>query len=492
MFSLSSETQAKINALDRSQAVIEFAMDGSIITANANFLKCVGYELKDIVGKHHRLFVSAKDRESKSYSDFWAALNRGEYQSAEFKRITKFGAEIWLQATYNPLVDRSGVPYKVVKFCTDITASKLRTADLEGQIAAIEKSQAVISFTLDGHVLSANQNFLGATGYTMEEIKGQHHRIFVDHEQQLSSEYRAFWERLGRGEYQSSEYKRIGKSGQEIWLQATYNPIFDPSGKPYKVVKFCVDITQQVQGRLRKAQLQLGINDDLSLIASAVERTTNEAESAVSAASQTAGNVQTVASAAEELVASVHEISRRASDAATITASAVDQSSRTNEIVTSLSGAADRIGEVLTLINAIAQQTNLLALNATIEAARAGEAGKGFAVVATEVKTLAARTAQATAEIATQITAVQDGTASAAAAIASVGQMVGKIDEIASSIAAAVEQQGAVTQEISSSMQTAASGVAMISDNIGRIHAAASETRHATAKVKNASRELVA
>lgn len=492
MFSLSSETQAKINALDRSQAVIEFAMDGSIITANANFLKCVGYELKEIVGKNHRLFVSAKDRESKSYNDFWAALNRGEYQSAEFKRITKSGAEVWLQATYNPLVDRSGLPYKVVKFCTDITASKLRTADLEGQIAAIEKSQAVISFTLDGHVLSANQNFLAATGYTLDEIKGQHHRIFVDHEQQQTIEYRAFWERLGRGEFQASEYKRIGKDGQAIWLQATYNPIFDPSGRPYKVVKFCVDITQQVQSRLRKAQLQLGINEDLSLISSAVERTTNEVEGAVSAASQTAGNVQTVASAAEELVASVHEISRRASDAATITASAVDQSSRTNEIVTSLSGAADRIGEVLTLINAIAQQTNLLALNATIEAARAGEAGKGFAVVATEVKTLAARTAQATAEIATQITAVQDGTASAAAAIASVGQMVGKIDEIASSIAAAVEEQGAVTQEISSSMQTAASGVAMISDNIGRIHAAASETRHATAKVKNASRELVA
>lgn len=492
MFAQTNETRAKIQALDRSQAVIEFSVDGRIITANANFLKCVGYELKDIVGQHHRMFVSASDQASRSYSDFWSALNRGEFQTAEFRRITKSGAEVWLQATYNPLVDRSGVPYKVVKFCTDITAAKLRTADLEGQIAAIEKSQAVISFTLDGHVLTANQNFLDATGYSLDEVKGRHHRMFVDAEQQLSAEYRAFWERLGRGEYQSSEYKRVGRGGREIWLQATYNPIFDPSGRPYKVVKFCVDITQQVQTRMRKAQLQLGINDDLSLISSAVERTTNEAESAVSVASQTAGNVQTVASAAEELVASVQEISRRASDAAQITAAAVDQSSRTNEIVTSLSLAADRIGEVLNLINAIAQQTNLLALNATIEAARAGEAGKGFAVVATEVKTLAARTAQATAEIATQITAVQDGTSNAAAAIASVGQMVGKIDEIASSIAAAVEQQGAVTQEISSSMHTAATGVAIISDNIGRIHAAASETKLSTAKVKAASLELVA
>lgn len=492
MFSQSKEDHAKLEALNRSQAVIEFSLDGRIQAANANFLSTVGYTLDEIVGRHHRMFVSPEDYQSTAYSEFWAALNRGEFQSAEFRRVTKSGREIWLQATYNPLIDRAGVPYKIVKFCTDITARKMQAADLTGQIEAINTSQAVISFTLDGHVLSANANFLNATGYTLDEVKGQHHRMFVDREQQQSSAYRSFWDRLGRGEFQSAEYRRVGKGGREIWLQATYNPIFDPSHRPYKVVKFCVDITEQVQARHRKAQLGLAVSDDLADIASAVDRTTNEVGSAATGASETSANVQTVASAAEQLVASVQEISRRASDAASRTADAVKESNRANEIVTSLSAAADRIGEVLSLINAIAQQTNLLALNATIEAARAGEAGKGFAVVATEVKTLASRTAGATAEIAAQIVAVQERTGNAASAIASVGKLVGEIDQISSSIAAAVEQQGAVTQEISSNMHSAALSVNMISESIGRIHDAAYATKLATAKVKDASLELVA
>jgi methyl-accepting chemotaxis protein len=374
----------------------------------------------------------------------------------------------------------------------DITERRKQAAESEGQLAAISKSQAVISFGLDGTIIEANPNFLHATGYTMAEIKGAHHRMFVSDKERSSDSYRRFWDALKVGDFQAGEYKRIGKNGKEIWLQATYNPIFDPSGKPYKVVKFCVDITKQIEDQHRRARVQKEIDADLMEINQYVGRTTEDVEQATQASSQTAMNVQSVASAAEELVASVQEISRRAHDAAQITAEAVGHSKQTTIVVQTLSQATVKIGDVINLINAIAQQTNLLALNATIEAARAGEAGKGFAVVATEVKTLAGRTAQATSEIATHIAAVQDGTGNVTMAIDHIASLIGKIDEIASGIAAAVEEQGAVTQEISGNMHTAAAGVQLITETVRNISQAAGWTRASALKVKQASESLVA
>ena len=297
---------------------------------------------------------------------------------------------------------------------------------------------------------------------------------------------------MNRGEFQAAEYKRIGRGGKEIWIQASYNPIFDLSGKPFKVVKFCTDITKQVQDRIRKAAIQKTIDEDLGLIASAIAQTTDQVGSAASSSSQTSTNVQAVASAAEELVSSVKEISRRVDEAAQITNKAVDQGRRTNDIVTGLAASADRIGQVVNLINTIASQTNLLALNATIEAARAGDAGKGFAVVATEVKALASQTAKATAEIAAQITTVQSGTNEAVAAIKEISDIIGTINDISTGIAAAVEQQGAVTQDISANMQTAAAGVQLITENMGKIAEATRSANQSTQKVKEASVALVA
>ena len=238
-----SDLSAVYQALDRVQAIIEFELDGTVITANENFLRMFGYELDEIVGKHHRIFCDPGYAESPEYGEFWRKLGRGEYDAAEFKRLAKGGEEIWLQASYNPVFDKDGKPVKVVKFATNVTASKLQTAEYEGKIEAINRAQAVIEFELDGTVISANENFLRIFGYGLDEIVGKHHRIFCDPGYAESPEYAEFWHKLGRGEYHAAEFKRLAKGGREIWLQASYNPIFDMDGRPFRVVKFATDVT---------------------------------------------------------------------------------------------------------------------------------------------------------------------------------------------------------------------------------------------------------
>jgi methyl-accepting chemotaxis protein len=477
------ELKATVDALNRSQAVIEFKPDGTIITANQNFLAVLGYSLAEIEGRHHSMFVAPEERDSPAYRAFWAALKRGEFQVAEYKRVAKGGKEIWIQASYNPIKGADGVPFKVVKFATDVTERKLRDADTRGQIDAIGKSQAVIEFNLDGTIITANENFLATLGYRLDEIQGQHHSMFVDEKERQSAAYRAFWEALKRGEFQAAQYKRIGKGGKEIWIQASYNPIFDLSGKPFKVVKFATDIT-------RKTQLQREIDRDLGVIAGSIATANEQVTGAASASEQTSANVQAVASGAEELQTSIAEISRRVSEASKISAQAVDQSRRTNDIVTGLSASAGRIGDVVSLINTIAAQTNLLALNATIEAARAGEAGRGFAVVASEVKSLATQTSKATEEIGGQIAAVQSATNEAVGAIGDISKTIDTINEISETIASAVEEQTAVTRDIAANMQTASVGVRAISENMSQIATATRSARDATQKVKDASLAL--
>ena len=256
------DEQGKMAAIDKAQAVIEFNVDGIILDANQNFTNAVGYSLEEIRGQHHRMFVEPAEREGAAYQDFWRNLAQGAYQGGEYRRFGKGGREIWLQATYNPILDpATRRPIKVVKFCTDITAQKMRNADFEGKIAAIGKSQAVIEFSPDGIILDANENFLSTVGYSLAEIKGQHHRMFVTPNEQSSTSYAAFWKSLGNAQFQGGEYQRVGKGGREIWLQATYNPILDPSGRPVKVVKFASDITADVGKRDQFQLLSLVANE---------------------------------------------------------------------------------------------------------------------------------------------------------------------------------------------------------------------------------------
>jgi methyl-accepting chemotaxis protein len=419
---------SKIAAVGRAQAVVEFMLDGTIVTANENFCKALGYSLPEIEGKHHSMFIAEAERNGTAYRELWAKLNRGEYQAGEFKRIGKGGREVWILASYNPLLDENGKPFGVAKFATDVTAEKLKNADLAGQIAAIEKAQAVIEFNMDGTIVTANENFLGALGYSLAEIKGKHHSMFVEPSERDGNGYREFWAALNRGQYQAAEYKRIGKGGKEVYIQASYNPIMDLNGKPFKVVKYATDVTKQVLVRMGNERVR--------------------------------GMMESVAAGSEELNASVREISEAMTKSRETAMSAVEQVASADAQAQRLTEAALAMSGIVELINNITGQINLLALNATIESARAGEAGRGFAVVASEVKSLANQAKQATDKIGAEIGSLNGISGDVVTALASIKTAINNVSEYVTSTAAAIEEQSTVTNEMSTSMQRAAAEAA--------------------------------
>ncbi|MEO0031611.1 MAG: hypothetical protein RIS94_1369 [Pseudomonadota bacterium] len=405
-----AEFEGKVRAIDRAQAMIEFDLAGNVLDANANFLNLMGYSAEEIRGRHHRIFCDPATTQSDDYRAFWEKLGRGEFDSGEYKRITKDGSEVWIQATYNPIFDINGKPVKVVKFAVDVTAEKVRNNEFVAKVNAIGRSLAVIEFDLDGKILSANDNFLRTVGYSLREIVGQHHSMFCAPDHIRSQEYRDFWMKLNAGEYHGGRFHRVGKYDRDIWIQATYNPIFDLQCKPCRIVKYAFDVTDQVmleRAITERSEQMSGLADKL---AGSIHQITGSTDKARSLSLQTKVNAEQGQDTLGAAIESIELIQKSAAS----------------------------IAEIVRIISEIAGQTNLLAFNAEIEAARAGEHGVGFSVVAGEVRKLAERSSTAARDISRLIdesnTRVAEGTGRSRLARDAFGHIVSSVHQTSDAI----------------------------------------------------------
>jgi len=412
----SRKSDGILDALSRSFAVIEFEMDGTIIAANQNFQQTMGYTEEEVVGQHHRLFVDPEYGQTAAYRELWERLRRGEFVSGEFHRVAKGGRNIWLRAAYNPILDENGRAVGVIKFALDVTKDKMTASDYEYQLEAVRRTQAVIEFNVDGTIITANDNFLSVVGYRLDEIQGHHHKMFVDPEYARSSAYAEFWKKLQSGQNHSGQFKRLSKRGNEIWIEASYNPIFDPAGNLVKVVKFATDITKEVEARQESSR-----------------------------------TAETLASSFAEMTATITEISRNVNNVTNLANHTQTLMDATGETIDGLGDSSRRIGDVVSLISKFAEQTNLLALNASVEAARAGDAGRGFAVVATEVKSLAIETRKATEMIEESVKEIRGRISQVVESADQIRNAVGDVNQNIGGVAVAIEQQSATMNHLQKS-----------------------------------------
>jgi methyl-accepting chemotaxis protein len=405
-------------------AVVEFDLDGKVLRANDNFLATMGYSAEQLLMKSHREFCSSALTNSAEYSQFWSQLRAGKFVSGTFQRINSMGQNVWLEASYNPVIDERGQVITIVKYALDVTEKVVQEALNRGKLAALDRAMAVIEFDLSGNILSANDNFLHTMGYALNELKGKHHRLFCEASLINGSDYSDFWRRLNAGEFFSGQFKRIGKHGRVVWLEATYNPVYDATGKLTKIVKFASDITERIE---RFEEDSRGASRAYHISA----ETEKVAEQGAQVIQETAREMRQIA---ENIGASAR-------------------------LVGQLGDRSEQITAIVNTIRGIADQTNLLALNAAIEAARAGDQGRGFAVVADEVRQLAGRTSRSTAEIAEMIGKILSETRDAVASM-------NATQESAQRGVGLADQAGSVILQIRSGTSDAVEAVSMFASKL--------------------------
>lgn len=492
-----------LDALGRSLAIIEFDPSGVILNANQNFCQALGFSLEEIKGKHHRLFVDPSYAATPEYKRFWEKLASGQHDTGEYKRVGKGGQEVWIQASYNPVLDHKGRVERVLKAAAVTTEAKLNGLETKAKIEAISRVQAVIEFTPAGEVIAANQNFLDVLGYRLDEIVGRHHRMFVDTKFAGSAEYGEFWTTLNRGEHVSASFARVGKGGKKVWIQASYNPIRDFDGRVFKVVKFATDITDLTEigaGLARLAandlttpiaspfspafeQLRLDFNEAHQSLCSAfsgfsgsigvIQSGSSEISLAAADLSrrteQQAASLEETAAALDQITATVRRTAEGANHAKKVVAKAASDAQQSGSVVreamsamSAIEKSSGSITQTISVIDEIAFQTNLLALNAGVEAARAGDAGKGFAVVASEVRALAQRSAEAAKEIQALI-------ASSSAHVRAGVDLVGQTGRALNRISEQVAEANGIVCEIAASAGEQATGLSQVNTAVNEM-----------------------
>ena len=526
------DAKRTLEAIGRSLAIVEFSPAGDVVTANDKFCELMGYGLAEIKGRPHSLFVEPDVLKSAGYREFWARLGRGEPDAGDYKRIGKAGKQVWLQASYNPVVTRSGRVLKVVAVATDVTAAKLLATESASKLAAISRGQVIVEYSPDAKIVDVNENFINKTGFSREKAVGMEHRLFVDPAYAQSSEYQEFWRRLNRGEQINEQFKRIVDGGRELWIEASYNPIFDLDNRVVKIVNFVNDVTDRVGAvnriagglsRLSEGDLEqrivepfiptldqlrldfngsmetlersmLAISANAQAIRSGVGEITTAADDLSRRTEQQASSLEQTAAALEEITATVKRTAEGANHARDVVASAKVDADKSGEVVRGAMNAmagieksSKQISQIIGVIDEIAFQTNLLALNAGVEAARAGEAGRGFAVVASEVRALAQRSAEAAREIKGLISAstaqVDQGVTlvrQTGDALERIVSQVVEINSVITDIAASAHEQATGLQQVNSAVsemdKVTQQNAAMVEETTAASHALSRET----------------